>query len=196
MSRRISLLVCLSLSFGVAAATLWQAKAQTPAAAPQVQTPAAPQVQTPGAPDAAAPAGADRPAVVPQQVNIESGRGQMLQLPEPAASVIAADPSIARVQPASPTRLFVIGAAAGRTTIVATNAAGDTISQFEVTVGSGAKPAAAAAVPVGGGDGGANANPAAAREAIMQAVRGARDIRVTALNSPLRNWVFSRMGMV
>ncbi len=176
MSRRTLLLVRLGLCFCVATAAPWRALAQTPDAAPQVQAI--------GTPDAAAPTAAERP-VVPQHVTIETGRGQMLQLPEPAASVIAADPSIARVQPASPTRLFVIGAAAGVTTIVATNAAGDTISQFEVTVGGGTKPAAAVAAPVGTGDGGTSANPAAVREAIMQAVRGARDIKVLAANKDL-----------
>lgn len=108
---------------------------------------------------------------------MDVGRGQMVDLPEAAASVLAADPAVARVQPASPTRLFVIAVAAGHTTIVATNATGGTIAQFEVTVHPNA--------PVGGppptADGApavSAANPAAAEEAIMQTVHGAQNIHV------------------
>jgi pilus assembly protein CpaC len=33
-----------------------------------------------------------------------------LRLPQPAATVLSAEPSVARVQPASPTSLFLMGA--------------------------------------------------------------------------------------
>ncbi len=119
-------------------------------------------------------------AVVPQDITIDVGRGQMLQLPEPATSVLAADPSVARVQPASPTRLFLIAVAAGHTTIIATNSAGQTISQFDVTVRSNA-PAPVAGVAPAAEPGPTVANGQGAEEAINLSVHGAKDIRVRML---------------
>src|SRR4051794_38388372 len=56
----------------------------------------------------------------PIPVSIEAGSGRLVQLPAPAATILAADPRIARVQPASPTSLFIMGVAQGRTTVIAT----------------------------------------------------------------------------
>ena len=62
---------------------------------------------------------------------------------------MSAEPSVARVQPASPTSLFLMGVAPGRTTVIATTDAGQAIVQYDVTVAPGAGGAgpAAAAVP-------------------------------------------------
>ncbi len=67
--------------------------------------------------------GGQRPAVAkpaavplpprPTNVIIDAGSGRLIQLPGPAATILAADPRIARVQPASPTSIFVMGVAPG-----------------------------------------------------------------------------------
>jgi pilus assembly protein CpaC len=66
---------------------------------------------------------------------------------------MSADPSVARVQPASPTSLFVMGAGPGHTTVIATSDTGAPIVQYDVTV-SGAAPGgregSAAGLPGGG----------------------------------------------
>ena len=67
-------------------------------------------------------------------VTLEVGTGILVPLPQPAATVLSAEPAIARVQPASPTSLFLMGAAAGQTTIVATSDTGVPIVQYDVTV--------------------------------------------------------------
>ena len=52
----------------------------------------------------AAPAPAATPAAVAAiSLTMEAGVGRLLRLPGPAIAVLAADPRIARVQPASPT---------------------------------------------------------------------------------------------
>ena len=79
-----------------------------------------------------------------QSITIEAGTGILLTLPRPAGSILSAEPTIARVQPASPTSLFLMGVGAGRTTIIATSDNGAPIAQFDVTV-IGGKPAAAPA---------------------------------------------------
>src|SRR3954447_2839418 len=69
---------------------------------------------------------------------LEAGSGRLVQLPAPAATILAADPRIARVQPASPTSLFVMGVAAGHTTVVATGEDGTPIAEYDVTIQPGA----------------------------------------------------------
>lgn len=81
-----------------------------------------------------------------QPVTIEVGTGILLPLPEPASTVLSAEPSIARVQPASPTSLFLMGVSSGHTTIIATSESGAPIVQYDVTV-SGGKSAAAPPAP-------------------------------------------------
>jgi pilus assembly protein CpaC len=69
-----------------------------------------------------------------KQITLEIGTGILVALPRPAATVLSAEPSIARVQPASPTSLFLMGVAAGQTTIVATSDSGAPIVQYDVSV--------------------------------------------------------------
>jgi pilus assembly protein CpaC len=73
----------------------------------------------------------------PLPVLLDAGTGRLLTLPAPATTVLAADPRVARVQPASPTSIFVMGVAAGRTTVMATGEDGAAIAEYTVTVRGG-----------------------------------------------------------
>ena len=73
-------------------------------------------------------------------LTIEPGSGQLVTLPQAAATVFAADPRVARVQAASPTTLFISGVGRGRTVVVATAADGAEIASYEVTVGPPPRP--------------------------------------------------------
>jgi pilus assembly protein CpaC len=131
----------------------------------------------PAATPASAPAATPASAPMPEErqlLHIGVGGGTLVELPGPAATVFAADPNIAKVQPASATRLFVIGVGAGVTTIIATTKSGRPIEQFTVLVGGGVAPTAARA---GGGSVGsagapmARAAPVIAASAINQAIQ-------------------------
>ena len=63
-------------------------------------------------------------ATISQPITVQAGTGVLLRLPQPAATVMSAEPAVARVQPASPTSLFLMGVAPGRTTVIATTDAG------------------------------------------------------------------------
>jgi len=120
-------------------------------------------------------------AAIPRTVTLEAGTGMLLRLPAPAATVLSAEPAIARVQPASPTTLFLMGVAQGRTTVIAMSDNGTPIGQYDIIVTPGlgraptAAPApAAVAVPRALGLG-----PEAAREvqlAIHRSVPGSRTV--------------------
>lgn len=73
----------------------------------------------------------------PLPVLLETGSGRLLTLPAPASTVIAADPKVARVQPASPTSIFVMGVSPGRTTVMTTAEDGTAIAEYVVTVRGG-----------------------------------------------------------
>ncbi len=79
----------------------------------------------------------------PQPIALQAGSGILLPLPRPASTVMSADPGVARVQPASPTSLFLMGVAQGHTTVIATAESGAAIAQYEVTVSGVAGGAAA-----------------------------------------------------
>src|ERR1019366_8945024 len=64
-------------------------------------------------------------------------------------SVFAADPKVAEVRPASPTSLFVLGVAPGRTTIAAIGDDGVVIAQYDVIVQPSSYAAAQAASAIG-----------------------------------------------
>ncbi len=66
----------------------------------------------------------------PQPVVVQAGTGMLLPLPAPASTVMSADPGVARVQPASPTSLFLMGVAQGHTTVIAASEAGTAIVQY------------------------------------------------------------------
>jgi pilus assembly protein CpaC len=73
---------------------------------------------------------------VGSSILLDAGAGRVLTLPSAAANVFVADSKVAEVRPASATTLFVFGVAAGRTTVAALDAAGNLVSQFEITVQS------------------------------------------------------------
>lgn len=122
------------------------AQTAAPAAAPQPEVVQVPQAQpAPAVAQPAAPVGLSAPPVqtVPGgpitagtvlSLAIEPGSGLLLQLPRPASTVIAADPRVVRVTPASPTSLFVVGVSVGRTNVIVTNEAGIPIIQYDVSV--------------------------------------------------------------
>jgi pilus assembly protein CpaC len=83
-----------------------------------------------------ASSGAPAPATAPRALGLllETGTGRLISLAAPATSVFAADPHVAEVRAASPTTLFVLGIAPGRTTIAAIGDTGAPIVQYDVTV--------------------------------------------------------------
>jgi pilus assembly protein CpaC len=136
------------------------------------------RAQTSPAPDTRAPPVI---ATASQPITVQAGTGVLLQLPNPAGTVMSADPNVARVQPASPTRLFLMGVSAGRTTVIATSDSGALIAQYDVTVSS-ARPTAAPLVAPGG------ITPATARaiqSSIGQSVSGGAGIRVRATGNEI-----------
>ena len=88
-------------------------------------------------PNTLAPARVPTVGTISQPISLQAGSGVLLQLPQAAATVMSAEPSIARVQPAWPTSLFLMGVAPGRTTVIETTDAGQAIAQYDVTVTPG-----------------------------------------------------------
>ena len=100
---------------------------------------------------------------------------------------MSAEPTVARVQPASPTSLFLMGVAPGRTTVIATTDAGTAIVQYDVTVTPGAGGQTPVASPLAGGlfpesaSGALSPETARAIQAVIaQTVQGASGVRVKA----------------
>lgn len=121
-----------------------------------------------------------------QPITVQAGTGVLLHLPEPAATVMSAEPGVARVQPASPTSLFLMGVAPGRTTVIATTDAGAAIVQYDVTVNPGAGGQSAVTIPTGGGAASGTISAATAlaiQAAIAQTVQGASGVRVRGAGS-------------
>jgi pilus assembly protein CpaC len=87
-------------------------------------------------------------AIRAQPITIEAGTGLLVPLPQPATTILSAEPAIARVQPASPTSLFLMGVASGHTTIIATSEKGLPIVQYDVTVVGASGGAHAAPIPM------------------------------------------------
>jgi pilus assembly protein CpaC len=110
----------------------WPALAE-PFDLPALSAEALPEVPSPPAPQEA------------QRLELEAGTGRLVHLPGQASTVLAADPRIARVQPASATTLFLMGVAPGHTTVIATAEDGIPIAEYDVTV----IPSAAAEPEVG-----------------------------------------------
>ena len=142
------------------------------------------------APVAPAPA-ASPEASHSQSLNLPAGTGMLLRLPQAAATVMSADPGVARVQPASPTSLFLMGVAPGRTTVVATSESGAAIVQYDVTVGASGSAAAAPGLPsvaaaIGGPAGGTTVTAGVAfsvQAAIRRMVPGALTVHAEPAGS-------------
>jgi len=137
---------------------------------PTAPTPTAPIMTIP------APAAATTASARPIAVIIDTGSGRLIQLPGPAATILAADPRIARVQPASPTSIFVMGVAAGHTTVIATAENGIPIAEYDVTI-RGSASALGAATP----DQPSRTPPTAVavESAIRRSLPGMTTVRVT-----------------
>ncbi|MBR0680617.1 hypothetical protein GXW74_08970 [Roseomonas eburnea] len=138
-----------------------QAQAQPAPMAPAV--PGMPQVMAP-----------QPGATLTRPLVLEQGAGRLVELPAPALTVLVADPRIARVQPASPTSLFIMGVNAGRTNLIATREDGSLVAEFDITVqatATGAPQAApiAAAPAVTAGQ---------VQSMIRRLVRGGQNVRV------------------
>jgi pilus assembly protein CpaC len=134
-------------------------------------------VPTPSAP---VPTESSSKGTQSQPISVQAGTGVLLRLPQPAATIMSAEPSVARVQPASPTSLFLMGVAPGRTTVIATTEAGLAIVQYDVTVtpGVGGQPLTASPATVAG-----SVTPATAlaiQAAIARVVQGASGVHVRA----------------
>ncbi|WP_051328713.1 type II and III secretion system protein family protein [Geminicoccus roseus] len=123
------------------------------------------------------------PAPAIQPVELEVGTGRLVQLPGPATTVLAADPRIARVQPASATTLFLMGVASGRTTVIATADDGVPIAEYDVMVVASPADEPEFAPDLGleaTQDGVAPLDAAAIEAAIHRTVTGADQVRVEA----------------
>jgi pilus assembly protein CpaC len=150
---------------------LVSAHAQTPGTPAQPVSPRTNQHAT----SPAAPLG----GTFSQPISIQAGTGVLLHLPQSAATVMSADPGVARVQPASPTSLFMMGVAPGRTTVIATTDAGTAIVQYDVTVTPGAGGQTPLAATTGGAPSGVSpATALAIQAAITRSVQGAAAVRV------------------
>jgi pilus assembly protein CpaC len=171
------------------AAAIMPAAAQTASTAP---TTTAPGMIGPATAVAGAPATAVHPAplVTPQPIEINAGIGRLVLLPRAAATVLAANPSIARAQPASPTSLFLIGVAPGKTTVMATAEDGALIAAYNVTVLPGSVPAAPGMAALSAAGTAASSTPAvdvaAVQRAILEALPRAAQLHVTKVGQGLR----------
>lgn len=138
--------------------------ARRPAQAQQVQAPAGPAV---GA---------------ATQIQLEAGTGRLVTLPSPASTVMAADPRVVRVQPSSPTSIFVMAGAPGRTNIIATNETGQAVAEYAVTVVPSAGGAPAAAAPTTGRVG---ASAAAMEAQLRTLIAGPGQVRVRSVGQQI-----------
>ena len=71
---------------------------------------------------------------VTDQVQIEVGKGQVIKLPRPAATVFVADPEIADVQAQSPSIIYLFGRRAGSTSLFAVDENDDLLLRSAVQV--------------------------------------------------------------
>ena len=146
-----------------------------PQGGPRMGVPLAVPTQMPGLPQVQGQAPSVG-ATLTRPLVLEQGSGRLVELPGPAITVLVADPRIARVQPASPTSLFVMGVNAGRTNLIATREDGSLVAEFDISVqpsaatAQQAAPAAAAVPAVSAGQ---------VQSMIRRLVRGGQNVRVT-----------------
>jgi pilus assembly protein CpaC len=166
--------------------------ATAPAGAQAQPEPAVPMARAASAlPRPGRQAALDRPAVAPPAVApvplpvsllLEAGAGRLLRLPRAAITVMAADPRIARVQPVSPTSLFLMAVGPGRTTVIAAAEDGSPVAEYDITVnpGRGTAPAAPGAAPAPQGSAPTAPSAAAVQSMIRRLVPGTEGLTVTA----------------
>jgi pilus assembly protein CpaC len=78
-------------------------------------------------------------------VSLEAGTGRMIDVPPGTVDIFVANPKIADVRPGSPTSLFVLGEAPGRTTVVVLDKDGHPAVNLDISVTPSAFNAASAA---------------------------------------------------
>lgn len=79
-------------------------------------------------------------AAAPVTQNLVVGRAVMIELPQPAATLFVADPTVASYQVPKSNRVLVFGKRSGTTSLFALNAAGKTIYAAEVRVSNDLSP--------------------------------------------------------
>jgi pilus assembly protein CpaC len=72
---------------------------------------------------------------VATELKVEAGKGRLIRLDRPAATVFIADPKVADVQVKSPTLVYVLGKAPGATSLFALDAREQMIANLAVNVG-------------------------------------------------------------
>jgi len=70
-----------------------------------------------------------------QRINMGVGKSVIVDLPRDAAEIFVGNPKVVNAVVRSARRLYVIGAAAGQTTIFAMDSAGQTIATVEINIG-------------------------------------------------------------
>ncbi|MCX7931951.1 MAG: type II and III secretion system protein family protein [Rhodovarius sp.] len=131
---------------------------------------------------AAAPARAQPVELFPtvMDISLPAGTGRLLQLPAAANTIMAANPEVVRVQPTSPTTMFIMGVNPGRTNIIATNNEGRPIVEFNVTV-TGTGPAAGARGVTPQAQRQAQASIAQLQSLLRQSLPGAQNVTLRSV---------------
>lgn len=75
-----------------------------------------------------------RPAASEAAMSIEIDKGELIRLPQPAASVVVANPDIADIQVMSPTLVYVFGRAAGETALFAVDGSDRVLANRRIVV--------------------------------------------------------------
>ncbi len=83
---------------------------------------------------AAPPATSELVPAAGSRIDVAVNQGQLVRLPKPVDSIFVADPQIADVQVKSPELVYIIGKAAGTTTLYAVTAQDDIVLNTEVRV--------------------------------------------------------------
>jgi pilus assembly protein CpaC len=144
------------------------------------------QVQAPGLPNLVQPpplAPAARQPAAPISIQLDAGSGRLVQLPAPAFTIMAADPRVVRVQPASPTSIFLMGVTGGRTNIIATAEDGSAVVEYDVTVVGGTRAASPSPMQGVAGPSVEAMNAAGIESMIRRLVRGGGGVRVANLGN-------------
>jgi pilus assembly protein CpaC len=76
-------------------------------------------------------------AVTPRHISMGVGKSEIIDLPQDAAEIFVADPTVANAVVRSPRKLYVIGVAAGQTSVFALDQQGRKIAALELSIGRG-----------------------------------------------------------
>jgi len=76
-------------------------------------------------------------AGTPRHISLGVGKSEIIDLPQDAAEIFVADPTVANAVVRSPRKLYVIGVAAGQTSVFALDQQGRKIAALELSIGRG-----------------------------------------------------------